>query len=54
MSDGHVPRDAVNWLDSTLSSLADSTPIIMVNHYPLDNSLDNWYEVTDRIRKKKY
>jgi len=52
MSDGHVPRDAVNWLDSTLSSLADSTPIIMVNHYPLDNSLDNWYEVTDRIRKK--
>lgn len=52
MSDGHVPRDAVNWLDSTLASLPDGTPLVMVNHYPLDNSLDNWYEVTDRIRKK--
>lgn len=52
MSDGHVPRDAVNWLDSTLAALSVSTPVVMVNHYPLDNSLDNWYEVTDRIRKK--
>jgi len=52
MSDGHVPRDAVNWLDRQLASLADTTPIIMVNHYPLDNSLDNWYEITDRIRQK--
>jgi outer membrane protein assembly factor BamB/predicted phosphodiesterase len=52
MSDGHVPRDAVNWLDSTLTTLSDSIPLIMVNHYPLDNSLDNWYDVTDRIRKK--
>ena len=52
MSDGHVPRDAVNWLDKQLASLADTTPIVMVNHYPLDNSLDNWYEITDRIRQK--
>ncbi|GDX41875.1 serine/threonine protein kinase [Bacteroidota bacterium] len=52
MSDGHVPRDAVNWLDSTLAALPDNSPLVMVNHYPLDNSLDNWYEVTDRVRKK--
>jgi outer membrane protein assembly factor BamB len=52
MSDGHVPRDAVNWLDKQLQSLSDTTPLIMVNHYPLDNSLDNWYELTDRIRVK--
>lgn len=52
MSDGHVPRDAVNWLEQQLSTLSDSVPLIMVNHYPLDNSLDNWYEITDRIRQK--
>ena len=52
MSDGHVPRDAVNWLDNQLNGISDEQPLIMVNHYPLDNSLDNWYEVTDRIRKK--
>ena len=51
MSDGHVPRSAVNWLDAEIKKLGKEQPLIMVNHYPLDNSLDNWYEVTDRIRK---
>jgi len=51
MSDGHIPRDAVNWLDSTLRNLKKGQPIIFLNHYPIDNSLDNWYEVTDRLRK---
>ena len=26
--------------------------IISVNHYPLDNSLNNWYELIDRLKKK--
>ncbi|MGB3006081.1 MAG: PQQ-binding-like beta-propeller repeat protein [Chitinophagaceae bacterium] len=52
MSDGHVPRDAVNWLDKELKKLKPNQPLIFLNHYPLDNGLDNWYEVTDRIRKQ--
>lgn len=52
MSDGHVPRDAVNWLDVELKKLKPNQPFIFLNHYPLDNGLDNWYEVTDRIRKQ--
>ena len=51
MSDGHVPRSAVNWLNEELKKLGSNTPLIMVNHYPLDNSLDNWYEITDRVKK---
>lgn len=51
MSDGHVPRDAVNWLDAELKKLAPSQPVIFLNHYPIDNGLDNWYEITDRLRK---
>jgi outer membrane protein assembly factor BamB/predicted phosphodiesterase len=51
MSDGHVPRDAVNWLDKELKALKPGQPVIFLNHYPMDNGLDNWYEITDRLRK---
>ncbi len=51
MSDGHVPRDAVNWLDSLLKKTPTTQPIIFLNHYPLDPGLDNWYEITDRLKK---
>ena len=51
MSDGHIPRDAILWLDSVLSKTPTTQPIIFFNHYPLDNGLDNWYEITDRLKK---
>ncbi len=51
MSDGHVPRDAVNWLDKELKKVKKGQPVIFLNHYPVDNGLDNWYEITDRLRK---
>lgn len=51
MSDGHIPRDAIVWLDKVLKETPKEQPIIFINHYPLDNSLDNWYEATDRLRK---
>lgn len=51
MSDGHIPRDAVIWLDKILKNTSATMPVIFINHYPIDNSLDNWYEATDRIKK---
>lgn len=51
MSDGHIPRDAIVWLDSLLQHTDPRQPMIFCNHYPIDNSLDNWYEITDRLRK---
>jgi outer membrane protein assembly factor BamB/predicted phosphodiesterase len=50
MSDGHVPRSAINWLDHELSQVKSHQPVIFLNHYPIDNGLDNWYEITDRLR----
>lgn len=50
MSDGHIPRDAVNWLDTELKKINPAQPVIFLNHYPIDNGLDNWYEITDRFR----
>ncbi|MEO7310177.1 MAG: PQQ-binding-like beta-propeller repeat protein [Chitinophagaceae bacterium] len=52
MSDGHIPRDAVNWMDSVLQKTDSRQPLIFFNHYPLDNSLDNWYEGVDRLKTK--
>lgn len=51
MGDGHVPRNAVNWLDSSLQKLNPGQPVIFLNHYPIDEGLDNWYEITDRLRR---
>lgn len=50
MSDGHIPRSAINWLDTELGNLQPGQPVIFLNHYPIDSSLDNWYEITDRLR----
>lgn len=50
MSDGHVPRSNILWMDSVLQATPKSMPLVFLNHYPIDNSLDNWYEITDRLR----
>jgi outer membrane protein assembly factor BamB/predicted phosphodiesterase len=51
MSDGHIPRDATVWLDNILKNTPKDMPVVFINHYPIDNSLDNWYEAIDRIKK---
>lgn len=52
MSDGHVPRDAMNWMKEKLKPVTANEPVIFLNHYPLDNGLDNWYEVIDLLKTK--
>ena len=51
MSDGHIPRSAISWLDTVLNNTSFDKPIIFLNHYPIDSGLDNWYEVTDRLMR---
>lgn len=51
MSPGQVPYGNIVWLDSVLSTIPGREPIIFVDHYPLDSSLNNWYEVADRLKK---
>lgn len=53
MSPGQVPRENVVWLDSTLKHLKNKKqPVIFVNHYPMDSSLNNWYDVIDLLKTK--
>lgn len=52
MSPGQVSRENILWLDSTLNNLDKNVPVIYVNHYPIDSSLNNWFEVIDRLKKR--
>jgi outer membrane protein assembly factor BamB/predicted MPP superfamily phosphohydrolase len=50
MAPGLVPREQMVFLDSILGHMKNpAQPIIFVNHYPLDESLSNWYEVIDLL-----
>ena len=52
MGPGQIPRENLVWLDSVLNVPANrEMKIISVNHYPLDESLNNWFELTDRLRQ---
>lgn len=51
MGDGHFAPEDLRWLDAALAALPDKgQPLIFVTHYPLDSGIDNWYEVTDRLK----
>lgn len=52
MSDGHIPRDAMTWMKNILDTTSATMPVIFLNHYPMDNQMDNWYEVIDMFKKK--
>ena len=53
MSPGQVPRENLVWMDSVFKANPDQgKPLIAVNHYPLDSSLNNWYENINRIKTR--
>jgi len=52
MGPGQVPREHVVWLDSVLKRTDPKTPVVYLNHYPLDSAQNNWYNVVDLLKKK--
>jgi outer membrane protein assembly factor BamB/predicted MPP superfamily phosphohydrolase len=52
MGPGQIPRENIVWLDSALKTISNSTPIIFVNHYPQDSSLNNWFDAIDLLKQK--
>ncbi len=52
MAYGHVVAQDLVWLRSHLEQIPKGEPVIIVTHYPLlKGDVDNWYEVTDLLRK---
>ena len=53
MSPGQVPRENLVWMDSIFAAHPDKDiPLIYVNHYPQDSSLNNWFEALDRVKAR--
>ncbi|MDP4206580.1 MAG: PQQ-binding-like beta-propeller repeat protein [Bacteroidota bacterium] len=53
MAPGLVPREQIVFMDSILTHMKNpSQPIIFVNHYPMDESLSNWYLVLDKLKTR--
>ena len=52
MGPGQIPRENIVWLDSVLRTIPDGTPIVFVNHYPQDSSLNNWFDALDKLKQK--
>ncbi|GGE09839.1 MULTISPECIES: outer membrane protein assembly factor BamB family protein [Sphingobacterium] len=53
MSPGQIPRENLVWMDSIFKAHPDQQkPLIAINHYPLDSSLNNWYENINRLKTK--
>ncbi|MFQ6616536.1 MAG: PQQ-binding-like beta-propeller repeat protein [Fidelibacterota bacterium] len=51
MGDGHFSPEDLRWLDSVLVTLpVPRQPLVFVTHYPVDSSIDNWYELLDRVK----
>lgn len=53
MGPGQIPRENLVWMDSVFAANPDvETPLIYINHYPQDSSLNNWYEAIDRLKSR--
>lgn len=47
---GHFAADDLKWLDDQLSRTDKAQEIIFCAHHPLTSEVDNWFEVTNRLR----
>jgi outer membrane protein assembly factor BamB len=47
---GHITPEDLVWLDNALKSAISYEKIILITHHPLDGDIDNWYEVTNRLK----
>ncbi|MDR1516725.1 MAG: PQQ-binding-like beta-propeller repeat protein [Dysgonamonadaceae bacterium] len=50
MSPAQIPRENLNWFFGELGKTDKNQPIIFANHYPMDDGVNNWFEVLDTLR----
>jgi len=51
MGDGHWAPQDVRWLEKSLAEKGSKDrPTVFVTHYPLDESIANWYVVLDKLK----
>ena len=51
MAPALVPRESILWLDSIITAIPSERPVIFVNHFPMDTSVLNYFEVLDILKE---
>lgn len=51
MAPGLVPHEDIIWLRKILADVDKNQPVVFLNHYPVNESLANWYLVIDELKK---
>ncbi len=52
MADGHFAPEDLRWFDDFFESdLYADKKLIFITHYPLDESISNWYEMLNRLKR---
>ncbi len=51
MAEGHFAPEDVRWLEQIIDKTSKDKPVIFISHYPMDQSITNWYEVIDLLKK---
>lgn len=49
---GHVVPEDIAWLENQIKITPENKEIYFFIHHPLDGDVDNWYKVTNILRKK--
>ena len=50
MGPGQIPRESITWFKEQLAQTDKQTPLVFVNHYPMNSTLNNWFEVIDALK----
>jgi len=50
MDDGHISLETLDWLKDVLAKTGKEKPIILVMHYDLTSSIDNWFECVEILK----
>lgn len=51
MAPALLPRESVVWLDSIVKNSDPRQPMVFVNHYPMDTSMLNYFQVLDILKQ---
>jgi outer membrane protein assembly factor BamB/predicted phosphodiesterase len=50
MADGHISLETLDWLKKSLQQSGKEKSIILLMHYDLTSSIDNWYECVEILK----
>lgn len=51
MAPGLTPQETLAWLDSVVTAAPRTQPVILVNHYPQDTSILNYFQLINTVKK---